>query len=49
MTSTSVPTLVDVLSALLPAFALGILEDVLVLLREMIDDLLTFTIGDVTP
>jgi hypothetical protein len=44
-----VPSVRDVLRDLAPAFLVGLIEDVLALLRELLADLLTFTTGDVTP
>jgi hypothetical protein len=48
-----VPSVGSVLLDLLPAFVVGLIEqvlgDALALLRELLADLLTFTTGDVTP
>jgi hypothetical protein len=44
-----VPSVSTVLRDLVPALLVGLVEDMLALLRELLADLLTFTTGDVTP
>lgn len=43
-----VPTVSAVLWDLLPAFVVGLLEDLRRIVRELVADLLTFTRGDVS-